>query len=240
MKVLLFCPTARLEPETVDSIMRLDPAGNQLDVIFTRHNPTHRKSVNILLNYRRGREMALAGGYDALFAVESDMIIPPDALAKLCDVEADIACGLYVHRHYSTARHPFWNPQIWREETTEPEGWLNWYPDKRDAAWGQRVRISGGGLGCALIHRRVLEALDFRLVFFPNHALVSDCDTWLYHDAIKAGFTAYCDLSVICGHKQPNGAILWPDRHAQMWQQPGAMPPSPYTLGVQQHGTANA
>lgn len=240
MKVLLFCPTYRLEPETVDSIMRLDPAGTQLDVLFTRHNATHRKSINILLNYQRGRETVIAGGYDAMLAVESDMIIPQDALAKLLDVEADIASGLYVHRHYTTPQHPFWNPQLWDEMTTEPGPWLNWLPEKRDAAWGRTVRISAGGLGCALIHRRVLDAIEFRLVFLPNHALISDCDTWFYHDALRAGFTAACDLSVICGHKMPDGDILWPDRNEQLRRQPSTFSnPSPYTLGAQHYGTTH-
>ena len=241
MKVLLFCPTARLEQETVDAILRLDVSGHAVDVLMTRHNPTHRGSVNILLNYQRGRQTAIAGGYDAMLCIESDMIPPADALQRLAAIDADIACGLYVHRHYTTEAHPFWNPQVWDENTTEPGPWLNWFPELRQAAWGNVVRVSAGGMGCVLIHRRVLDAFDFRLVFFPNRQLISDCDTWFYHDAIKAGFVTKCDLGLICGHKQKNGVILWPELHGHMRQSMTHYPPSPYTLKeVSQHGTTHA
>jgi hypothetical protein len=53
---------------------------------------------NLTRKHNRMRQDALDGDYDALFTVEADMIIPPDALTKLIAVDADVALGLYVSR----------------------------------------------------------------------------------------------------------------------------------------------
>lgn len=209
MKVLLFCPTYRLEPETVDSIMRLDPAGHELDIMFTRHNGHKLGSVNIMHNYHKGRQVVLDGGYDAMLTVESDMIVPADALAKLAAVDADIACGLYVHRHTPAGAPACWSALSWDENTTEPEFWLNWENYRAFDAWGKVIRVSGGGLGCTLIRRHVLERIDFRLVVWKGR-LICDADNWIHHDAIKLGYTIKCDMTAICGHKRPDGVVLWP------------------------------
>lgn len=226
MKVLLFCPTYRLEPETVDSIMRLDPAGHELDIVFTRHNGSKVGSINIMRNYHKGRQIALDGGYDAMLTVESDMIVPSDALAKLAQVDADIACGFYVYRHQTPGAPPCWSPLHWTETTTEPEFWINWQPDGLDA-WGKVIRVSGGGLGCTLIYRHVLERVDFRIVVMAGR-IITDCDTWLFHDAMKTGHVIKCDLTTICGHKRPDGVVIWPTPTGADYQPTSTL--SPYHL----------
>lgn len=228
MKVLLFCPTYRLEPETVDSIMRLDPAGHELHLHFTRWNPCGVGHYNILYHYRRARDLVLAGGFDALLIVESDMIIPPDALRKLAAIEGDIALGLYVHRHWDTVQACRPNAQLWpRSANPTISAWVSDHPEQWRAAWGRVIQVAGSGLGCILIHRRVLESLQFRLHDFGGKWIPADADTYFHDDAANAGFSIFCDLSVVCGHKTPDGAILWPglDGNSTTTGQP-----SPYHL----------
>lgn len=228
MKVLLFCPTYRLEPETVDSIMRLDPAGHELHLHFTRWNPCGVGHYNILYHYRRARDIVLRNEFDALLIVESDMIIPPDALRKLAAIEGDIALGLYVHRHWDTVQACRPNAQLWpRSANPTISAWVSDHPEQWRAAWGRVIQVAGSGLGCILIHRRVLESLQFRLHDFGGKWIPADADTYFHDDAANAGFSIFCDLSVVCGHKTPDGAILWPGLDGNS-STPGQ--PSPYHL----------
>lgn len=207
MTVLLFCPTRRLEPETITAIFA--QRGEGLHFLFTRDNPERTGKENVLRNYRAGRKAFLAGDYEAMFVVESDIIPPPDALQKLLAVDADVAKGLYCYRH----GHPVWNAARYVPGATVPDQSLSLYPELREQAWGKVVRISGGGLGCALIHRHVLEALDFR----PHEGGYTD---WAFDcDLLRRGFVVKCDTTVRCGHKRPDGLILWPT--ADGWTESG-------------------
>lgn len=229
MKVLLFCPTYRLEPETIDSIFRLDPAGHELHVHFTRWNPCDVGHYNILYHYRRARDLVLACGYDAMLIVESDMVIPADALRRLAAVQdADIVLGLYVHRHWETLEQCRPNVQLWpRNANPTISAWLSDHQEQWRQAWGTVQQAAGSGFGCVLIHRRVLEAVQFRIHDFGGKWIPADADTYFHDDAANAGFRIYCDLGVVCGHKTPEGAILWPglDGNSSTHGQP-----SPYHL----------
>jgi hypothetical protein len=36
------------------------------------------------------------------------------------------------------------------------------------------------------------------------------CDTWFTEDVYHAGYTQAADMTVICGHKDVDGTVLWP------------------------------
>ena len=49
---------------------------------------------NVVGKYNDARRTMLAGDYDALMTVESDTIVPKDALKRLIAADADVAYGL--------------------------------------------------------------------------------------------------------------------------------------------------
>lgn len=201
MKVLLFCPTYRLEPETVDAILTLRAVG-PLDIMFTRDNPHADPFADVLHNYQKGRQAAIDGDYDAMLTVESDMIPPPDALERLSQVDADVALGVYLFRHGT----PVVNA-LRLEGHSNPGQSLSLFPDELKSAWDRGiVETGGGGLGCTMIRRNVLEAIHFR------HAKGGHCDWHFTADALRAGFMHKADFGVLCGHKRSDGVILWPTR----------------------------
>lgn len=149
--------------------------------------------------YQEARRLALAGGYDALLALESDMVIPADALEKLAAFrDVDIAYGLYV------LRRPRRNWNALYGLTTNKYFSLSDEPDRARSHFGQAIEVSGIGLGCTLVWRNVLEGLDFR-----NRA-GTFCDWTLAQDAAHLGLKQVCDMSVVCGHIDGN-KVLWPD-----------------------------
>jgi hypothetical protein len=165
--------------------------------------------LNITRQYNKARAMVLAGGYDALLCVESDMIVPPDTLTRLVACESDVAYGLYVFRH---TKH------TWSAYTSLADATGRSLSDDADEArskWGAVLDVAGVGLGCTLVKRNVLEQIDFRLA--PDAPDKTACD-WLFSiDCQANGFAQRCDTGLVCGHQsyKPYPMVLWPDITAE-------------------------
>jgi hypothetical protein len=202
-RVLVVCPTYRLEPETVHRIFALK-WGGAIDFYFTRDNPypatVKRGYANIWHNLTKARSHFLKGNYDAMLIVESDMVPPADALEKLSRIDADVAGGLYMMRHGTPVANAF----IHVIAQDAPGTWI---PQNELASeWGNVVQTNGVCFGCTLIHRRVVEAIPFTMheAAAPDWPFMTDCN--------KQGVVTVCDLSVECGHIRPDGVTIWPDR----------------------------
>jgi len=162
---------------------------------------------NVVGKYQDARHAMLCGNYDALMTVESDTIVPKDALKRLIAADADIAYGLYVWRH----GYPFWTAYT---KVREAEGVsLSSSPELARKLWGQVIKTEGVGNGCTLIRRHVMEALEFRW----SLGEFGCCDWHLSLDCQKLGFTQKHDLGLVCGHiaTDPIYRILWPDANAE-------------------------
>ena len=216
MKILLFCPTYEKSKgklavwqETIDSIDNLiAPDGIILDVKYSTNNPYpitgNRKTdhENTLCQYRLARQLVLEGDYDALLTIEHDMIVPADALVKMLGTDADVVYGLHRFRQ----KQPILNccrdvRSRWADMS------ISFFPEliKKGQKQGW-LKCSGCGFGCTLIHRRVLEKLDFR----RNKSGHPAPDLPFAADCLRNNFTQICRFDVQCGHIRPNGEVLWP------------------------------
>lgn len=203
--VMVFTPVYRLEPETVQAVLQLEFDG-PISWLFQRDNPiTSGKEIgklNILHQYRRARETFLEGSYDAMLVIESDIIPPSDTIRKLEALNSDCAYGVYRFRVSDVInifeRYPGAPRNMGESISIKPH-------ILRQAIKIGKLPCSGAGLGCVLIRRNVLEAIDFRLENNMAH-----CDSWFNQDVLRAGFTQWADMSVICGHKDEQGVMLWP------------------------------
>lgn len=222
-RVQVFTPVAQpevrpLEPETVAAVLALQWSG-PISWVFQRDNPRRggdhaggtnqdlqTSRLNILHQYQQGRERFLASNDDALLVIESDIVPPPDALQKLAALDCDVAYGVYRFRRGVIInifeRYP-------GQPRNEGES-LTLHPAKlRQARQAGIVPCSGAGVGCVLIKRHVLEAIDFRLKDGDG----GHCDTYFNRDVLRAGYRQMADMSVLCGHKHDlTGEILWPFR----------------------------
>jgi hypothetical protein len=215
MDVMVFTPVYRLEPETVEAVFALEWDG-PISYLFQRDNPLDGSDrttgvLNHAHQYRRGREAFLQSRSDAMLVIESDIIPPTDALKRLAALDVDMAYGVYVFR------------------TTPVVNIFNRYPPDTDGTPARNtgeslsvkprllaealragvVECSGAGLGCVLIKRRVLEAVDFRTLSAEMNPQVH-CDTWFTEDVHRLGFSMKADMGVLCGHKHDTGEIYWP------------------------------
>lgn len=209
--ILIFTPVYRLEAETVAALLNLEFDG-ALSLLFQKDNPddapTDGGRANHLHQYQRGRRQFLAGPYDAMLVIESDIIPPADTIRRLEDLHAACAYGVYRFRVSNVInvfeRYPEKNGKPARNmgESLSVKPHLL----KRAVSLGQ-YPCSGAGLGCVLIRRPVLEALDFRME--DTHG--AHCDTFFNRDVLSGGWSQWADMGVICAHKDEEGRILWPE-----------------------------
>lgn len=216
MKILLYCPTytksngeLAMRPETQESISALIiPDGVTLDIEVDTYNPlpvdTDRKNKheNTLIKYRKARQRVLQEGYDALWTVEHDMIIPEDALVKMLNTDADVVYGIYMFRHLTPMLNAL-RSTSGRYSDMSVSNFPELVAKGKRQGW---LEVSGAGNGCTLIYRRVLEKIDFHRavggVPIPDMPFATDC--------IQNGFKQIARFDVPCGHIKPDGTILWP------------------------------
>lgn len=229
MRVLCFCPlrpktddgqyiSVRIFGRTLQSIVQMDYA-EPVAFHFQRDDypAEDRRYHHISEQYNIARSLALRGGYDALFCLESDAVYPRDALSKLAEVDADIAYGLICSRHN---RKWMVATDLWK---SDPDGkrWGGRLLGEDDETefkryWGQVIPSEGVGMACTLIRRHVLERIEFRVMPGPGPGRQQPNDYYFAVDALKEGFKSKHHLGVVCGHitTHPAPMVIWPDPDA--------------------------
>lgn len=218
MKILLYCPTYEVSKgklaahqATLDSIDALIiPDGVDMDVSIDPYNPLPVTGIakqdheNTLIKYRRARQRVLAQHYDVVLFIEHDMIVPEDALVKMLNTDADVVYGLYLFRHVSPVLNCLRDVKArWVDMS------VTFFDELREKGYKQGwLECSGSGFGCTLIHRHVLERIDFRRAEsghpVPDMPFATDC--------LRAGYKQICRFDVQCGHIKTDGSVIWPSK----------------------------
>lgn len=194
MKILLEIPTfENIEPDTFKSVYGLDKCGH--DVLF---------------NFVRGYDCAqarnaiaaeaLTDGYDYVLMVDSDIILPSDALAHLLNPEAEICLGVYPRKRTFTGQ-----TELFRTGQQDFNDLNNLSVEEIESlrkAGIHRLEIAGGGMGCALIRTEVFRRIpfpQFLYITYPNGDVLSE-DLAFCCEAVRKGCRIYADTRVRCGH----------------------------------------
>lgn len=213
MDVMVFTPVYRLEPQTVQALMALEPGDGAVTLVLQRDNPRRSDDArrdgwdNHLHQYQRGRELFLASRCDAMLVIESDIIPPADTLTRLAALPADVVYGCYVFR------------QGTGDVVNILERYYPWPQQARNMGesltvrglWGAAMRqgvidCSGSGLGCVLIRRAVLEAAPFE----PKRDGGGFFDWQWTQEIYTQGWRMMADCNLHCGHVDEDGRVLWP------------------------------
>lgn len=229
MNVFVFCPLypltdpdsptqVRIFGRSLQSIMRMDWPG-RITYHFERCDTPEDDEVNqrVLHQYRRGRRAFLASDADAMLTIECDMVVPRATLLEMAQVEADVVYALYVNRH---GKHN------WLCAPELGERHVRWLTEEEATdGWGRVIPSQGVGLGCTLIRRHVLEAIDFRRPRGVKGLGVAN-DWHFALDAERAGYRQVHHLGVACGHitTKPAPMVLWPDPEADQMYSVEMMP----------------
>lgn len=185
-KILIAIPTARyIEADTFKSIYDLIlPEGYH---VTYQHFYGYRVDQvrNLIADW-------VVKGFDYLFSVDHDIVLPPDALLKLLRVDKPLVCGVYRQRVEPQQIEIFKYPVQTRMSIEEL------YSAPQD-----RVRIGGCGFGCTLVHKDVLIKVgypQFEYHVALDHANTISEDTDFCRKVDSCGIEMWCDRTVLCGH----------------------------------------
>jgi GT2 family glycosyltransferase len=191
MKILIAIPTfENIEPDTFKAIYGLRrPEGATVMFDYVKGYDVARARNMI------ARE-ALDYNFDYVLMVDSDVVLPSDALERLVALGKDVATGWYPRKRTITGQTEIFLDNGQADFTNDCNLSTAKIP-KRPMA------IKGCGLGCALIRTEVFRGLGesrwFEYIEYANGDLLSE-DTGFCAGARLAGFEIWLEPGVACGH----------------------------------------
>lgn len=190
MNILIGIPTKDvIDIDAAISVMNLDWDGHNITY-------THSQGAGVygVAQARNNLvQQAIAGGFDKLFMIDSDMIVPEDAIINLLDPDVPIVTGVARYKNDSGLAPIFKHFQ-------DDDGQNAW---KWDEIPDGRFIIQSGGVACAMIDVEMLRRQIRRPWFIweerANGTYVGE-DIHFYEEIRKAGITPFADGRVKCGH----------------------------------------
>ena len=187
MRILIAVPTfEHVQNEVFQAIWDMDKGGHTVDFkIITGHDCAKARCMIA--------KHAINNNYDYVLQVDSDTVIPKDALLKLLDPQADIVMGCCPKKNTNRGDYPLC-PVTCAD--------LSKCLTINDLQGEKRIPIKVGGFACALVKVDVLKKMDypyFKYIEYPSGAALSE-DYYFCLEAIKKGYKIYADPRVKCGH----------------------------------------
>lgn len=137
------------------------------------------------------RKIAVKEGYDYLFNLDTDVILPKNGIEELISCDKD-QVGYVVHVFPKGMYQPpcvFKGGKIVLNKTDPEKNGLEYYSwDWVSKYKGQLKKVYGTGLGVLLVKRKVFEEVQFR----THPSFVYGEDLWYYAEADDKGFEAWC------------------------------------------------
>lgn len=137
-------------------------------------------------------EKAVGGNYDKLFMIDSDMIVPEDAIINLLDPDVPIVTGVARYKNDS-GRAPIFK---YFQDKSGSDAWI----------WNEipsgRFEIKSGGVACAMIDVGMLRKMQKPWFVWEergNGTYVGE-DIGFYEKVRNLGIHPMADGRVRCGH----------------------------------------
>lgn len=203
MKILIAVPTFEtIYPDTYKSIWDLDKCGCDILFDFIR-------GYDCATARNKIAQRALDCGADYVLMVDNDVVLPEDALKHLLDDPKLVTLGYYAHRDadniysgrtcvcrlFDKEGKPYYNYPLESQYTANEL--------KASMDSGQyKIRIHGGGMGCAFINVDVFQIISYPWYDWVNYkgrGMLSE-DLYFCEQCKKKGIYVYTDSRVRCGH----------------------------------------
>ena len=136
---------------------------------------------------------AVKGGYDYVMMIDNDIVVPVDALERMLEGNADIVIACCPRKNTTTGQSVlFVDGKNFCDDNNINYSKLDELPD--------RVKLKGGGMGCALIKTKVFQILPFpwfEYVEYKNGTVLSEDLKFCINANM---FLIEGDTRVRCGH----------------------------------------
>ena len=216
MQILIAVPTfENIYPDTFKSIWDLDVGEHTATFDFVR-------GYDCATARNRIAQKALTGKYDYVLMVDNDVVLPKDALLNLLEDPVDVCLGYYAHRGEKNEYSGRMN--VCRYDNPNEFGFpYRNYPFESEYTAQEleamrlegktKVRIHGGGMGCALIRTDVFRRTEYPWYDWvnkpdPNDKMLSE-DLFFCERCLQASIPVYTDTRVGCGHMMRK--VQWPE-----------------------------
>ena len=213
MKILIAVPTfENIYPDTFKAIYDLDKCGHDCVFEFVR-------GYDCATARNRIVQISLDIGADYVLMVDNDVVLPKDTLRLLLDEPVDVCLGYYAHRDNDNLYRgrtcvckllqpdgsPYFNYPLESEYTAADLAQL-----KKDGH--KKIRIHGGGMGCAFIKTDVFRRIKYPWYDWVNYndknrGMLSE-DLYFCEQCKGHGIPIFTDVRTGCGHTLRH--IQWP------------------------------
>lgn len=214
MKILIAVPTYEtIYPVTFKSLWDLDKCGHE--VLFDSV-----RGYDVATARNKCAQLAVNLDTDYLLMVDNDVVLPKNALELLLDEAEEVNLGYYAHRGDDNLYNgrtsacklldengkAYYNYPLESEYTAEEM--------KAMIAEGKKkVRIHGGGMGCAFIRTEVFRKASYPWFDWVNYGdsnrgMLSE-DLYFCEVCRSFGIPVHTDVRVGCGHLLRH--VQWPE-----------------------------
>lgn len=205
MKILIAVPTfENIYPDTFKAIYDLDVSGYDVEFEYVR-------GYDVATARNRIAQMAIDKNVDYVLMVDNDVVIPGDALNNFLENPKDVCLGYYAHRD---------NDNIYRGRTCvcklQTETGSRWHNYPLESQYTAeelldlrkkqkyKIKIHGGGMGCAFIKTSVFEKIEYPWFDWVNYkdeqrGMLSE-DLYFCEQCKKNSILIYTDTRISCGH----------------------------------------
>ncbi len=188
-KILIAVPTyENILPDTFKSIYGLQkPTGFIVMFDFVRGYHCAR-ARNLIA------DEAINYGFDYVLMVDSDMLIPSNALTSMLKDHVDVCLGCYPRKNTHNGTLELFK--------LGQKDFVKTYSYDEIKAQGGKIDVKGGGFGCALIRVEAMKQITkpyFKYVEYDSGDVLSE-DNYFCGQMARAGFKIQADTDVMCGH----------------------------------------
>lgn len=214
MKILIAVPTfENIYPDTFKSIWDLDKGDNEILFEYVR-------GYDCATARNRIAQRSLDLGVDYVLMVDNDVVLPKDALTNLMDDLKDVCLGYYAHRDTDNLYRG--RTCVCKLKMPDGRGYFN-YPLESEytaeeliklrEAGEYKIRIHGGGMGCAFIKADVFRELEYPWYDWVNYkdgnrGMLSE-DLFFCELCKARRIRIFTDSRVACGHMLRH--VQWPE-----------------------------
>lgn len=196
MKIFIAIPTfENISPDTFKSIYGLDRGNNWVVFDFVR-------GYDCAMARNMIGKQAINEEADYVLMVDSDIVVPGNALVDMLSDNADVVIGCCPHRN---------NANVYEGKTSickldGESDYTHQYTGREILEMREhgeyKVQIHGGGMGCTLIKTDLFNRLPypwFKWTDYGNGQVLSE-DLYFCEQCKNAGIPVYTDTRVTPGH----------------------------------------
>ena len=154
-------------------------------------------------------DMMMNEGFDYIFFVDNDVILPKNALVDLYNMNWYFSVGTYPRKEEQTLTSPDPFTTLYYHSDKNKEVYCPFFLPKSQLKRGYITQVDCCGLGCALIRRDLFEKIEKPWFFFAHEGepIATNTgeycigeDMWFCRKVIRANMQIWAHGSVLCGH----------------------------------------